>query len=219
MKIGTKLQLEALDPKTMKNEKYHCKVIDKNKSYLFIDLPIHQRTKRSSFLPLNTKITVTFLDQEKIAHQFESKIVKKGKYRIPTLAILLPAKEQIKKIQRRNFVRIETAVDVAVHSLQNALSPFTTVTSDISGGGMSIILPQDVSLQQGEKLEATIVLPMHSGENVYITANGEVVNIKEANRRIQLAAVKFIHLDSHDQQKIIQFCFEKQREARQKELM
>ena len=39
------------------------------------------------------------------------------------------------KIQRSQFVRIETAVDVAIHPMNREFEPFTAMTEDISAGG------------------------------------------------------------------------------------
>jgi c-di-GMP-binding flagellar brake protein YcgR len=67
-------------------------------------------------------------------------------------------------------------------------------------------------------LDLWLTLDMQSGEYFYINAEAELVFIKEQDTHVHTASLKFINLLKEDQHKIIRFSFEKQREARKKEL-
>lgn len=218
MKIGTLLHLERFD--LMKKEiiKYHCKVIEKNEQHLLIDYPINQQTKRNSILLKGENFSVIYAGSDQNIYYFQSEVVAKVNLTVPALAIKLPDKSDIKRIQRREFVRIETAVDVSLHSVNQRFSPFVTVTSDMSGGGISIVLPEKHTLGVGNIADIWMPLQFFSGEYKYIHAKAEVVFLKLINHKLPNASLKFTEIPKHSQQDIIRYCFEKQREARKKEL-
>ncbi|MFD1039515.1 flagellar brake protein [Virgibacillus byunsanensis] len=219
MKIGRLLILEVRDTKSGEICKYRCKIVEKNDNYLFIDHPIDVKTKRTTFFPKKTSFIATYVGEDQVVYKFPSEVNAIVKLTIPTLAITLPEKNKIKKIQRRQYVRIETAVDAAVHSRNEDHEPFTTVSTDISGGGISVIIPNDKTMESNEKLDLWIVLPMNDGKLNYVYAETEVIRIKQLEGTVQTGSIKFTVIAKKDQQSIIQFCFEKQREARQKEMM
>lgn len=219
MKIGTLFTLEMEDLETRVMAKYRCKVIDKNENYLFIDYPINIKTKKTTFFPKGDKFSISYLGADQVVYQFISKIISRVNLRVPALVIRFPDKNKIQRIQRREYVRIETAVDTAVHCLEDSFSAFTTVTTDISGGGLSVIIPSKHTLAKNKKLNIWLVLQMQSGEYNYINAKAELVLLKLLDNALKTASLKFTSITKQSQQNIIQFCFEKQREARKKELI
>lgn len=218
MDIGTFLTLSVTDPQTRVETKYRCKIIEKNEHYLFIDYPVNEKTKRTSILPKGTYMQSSYIGNDQSVYSFTTKVIAKVNITIPALAIRIPKKTDIKRIQRREYVRIETAVDVSVHHTQDSIKVFTTVTSDISGGGMSIILPTAKTLCENDNLNLWIVLQMHNGKFHYIYSQSKVVRVITDKSSIHTASIKFETISKQDQQAIIQFCFEKQRELRTKEL-
>lgn len=216
LKIGTLLNLELKQIQTDEVKKYRCKIVEKNEDYLFIDYPIDIKTNKTAFLYKGTHLSAEYVGKDQSVYKFQTEIVAKVKLNVPTLAINFPNEDNIKRIQRREYVRIETAVDIAVHSSNDS---FTTVTSDVSGGGMSIIIPNGNKMEEKEEVNVWIVLQMQSGEFQYVTALTEVIRIKESDNAANTASLKIIQVTKADQQNIIRYCFEKQREARKKELL
>lgn len=218
MKIGTMLNLELRKAGIKEPIKYHCKVVEKNENYLFIDYPIEMKSKKTAFIPKGTILEVTYKGDDQTIYYFRTEIVSKLKLTVPALAITFSDETEIKRIQRREFVRVETSADVAIHSSDDTFSPFVTVTTDISGGGMSIIIPKDKTLETNIFVDAWLTIQI-TGEHHYINAEAEVVSIKTLNNSINTASLKFMSLPKQPQQAIIRYCFEKQREARKKELL
>lgn len=218
MKIGTLLNMEFKKPGTNQPYKYHSKVVEKNEHYLFIDYPIDQKTKKTVFLSKGTALAVTYIGNDQSIYCFHTKIVAKLKLTVPALAIIFPDQTDIKRIQRREFVRVDTAIDAAIHSSDSTFPPFVTVTSDISGGGMSVILPKDKELEINTKVDTWLTIYLLTGGYQYIYTEAEVVLIKTLNNTIKTASLKFTSITKQAQQNIIRYCFEKQREARKKEL-
>lgn len=219
MKIGTVLHLEIRDKKSGELQKYYCKVIDKNKNYLMIDYPIHIRTNKTSFFSKGTHLIVTYLEDGNVVYQFPSIIAAKVKLNVPALGIKIPNDDYIERIQRREYVRIDTTIDVAVHSTDHLFSPFVTVTTDISGGGMAIITAKNIPLEMGTKVDVWFPLIRRKNDYHYIYVQSEIVSIREGNSKNNVVSLKFTSIDNQDRQEIIWYCFEKQRESLQKELI
>lgn len=219
MEIGILLTLSVTDPETKIITNYRSKIIDKNEHYLFIDYPINAKTKKTAILPKGTYIQSSYIGNDQSVYSFHSTVIAKVNVTIPALAINIPNKTDIKRIQRRSYVRIETAVDVSIYRYEDEPQTFTTVTLDISGGGMSIILPASHALDENDKLEVWMVLQMQNGEYHYIFSHARVVRVITDKFDIGTASIKFETIAKLDQQIVIRYCFEKQRESRSKEIM
>lgn len=216
MKIGTILTLEYKLP-GKELEKYHCKIIDRTENELIIDYPVHALTKKTTFFSIGSSFIASYVGDENAVYQFSTKIIRRVKTNVPGIAVSIPGITEITRIQRREFVRVEVAIDVAVHSKEQTFSPFTSVTSDISGGGLSIIVNDQSQFKLGEELDIWLALPLIAGRIEYIHSSAQIVFIQSKNK-INTISVKFLSLKQQEQQKIISYCFERQREARKKEL-
>ncbi|MFZ3578181.1 flagellar brake protein [Virgibacillus sp. DJP39] len=216
MEIGTQLTLTEKKTKKDESTNYRCKIIDKNERFLFIDYPVNIKTKRTVLLPKGTNLQTSYIGNDHSVYSFSTKVIAKANLNIPALAISIPDKDDIKRIQRRSFVRIETAVDVSIHSKEHNTKPFVTVTSDISGGGLLVILPSIHLLNENDSLDVWIVLEMQNGIFHYISTQSRVVRVITGSN-IHTASIKFENMSNHDQQVLIRYCFEKQRELRTKE--
>ncbi|MEM5592477.1 PilZ domain-containing protein [Niallia circulans] len=89
------------------------------------------------------------------------------------------------KIQRRQFVRIETSVDMAIHPFkkENTVEPFTTVSLDFSAGGAAVIVPKHINLQQNSKIKVSVVLPLQNGEYNYLHLSAEIKKSSNTTNR------------------------------------
>lgn len=219
MKIGTTLHLSMQDPRNEGVLNLRCNVIEIDKDFLYIDYPINIITSKTVYIEDHTILNGVYTGKDKVPLHFPTKVVKKLKLTVPALAIELPHEEKIKRIQRRNYVRVRTVVDLAIHSQNGEFGSFTTITADISGGGVSIVLPKDSYLKTGDKVIQWIVLPMQSKQIEYIKAEGEMIREIQSNHGVNTASIRFTTITNVERQKIIRFCFEKQREARSKGLM
>lgn len=218
MKIGKSLYLEMRQPETNEVERFECTIVDKTKDHIFIDYPIYEKTRKTTIIPVGTKMRVSYVSDDQNVYFFPSEIISKKMLTVPTLMIPVPEKETIKKIQRREFVRVPVAVDIAVHHEDLQVAPFTTVTVDLSGGGLSFILPKNISLNREDRLNIWMVLQYENDQFEYLELKAEIVRVNEQDNAISTASAKFMSYSPKQQQAIIQFCFEKMRQARKKEL-
>lgn len=204
IKIGTTLTLEPTSSE--KFEKFHCKVVEKTDNSLYITYPVNTMTKKTVFLIDGTQLRAVFQNDEKINYAFNTEVIGRVNDRIPMVKLSLPNDEDFVRIQRREFVRVTTPVDVAVEHLKQY---YQFVTEDISAGGLALNLKSYPPFSEGDTVKLTIVLPYNTGEIRYVQTDAEVVRIFEKNSQL-IASLQFTKTDDLDKQYIVRFCFERQ---------
>ena len=212
IKIGTMLILEPTY--TERVERFRCKVVEQKDGVIYIDYPINTITKKTAFLIDGAQFRVTFNDESKQSFAFNTEVLGSKKGNIPMIMLTCPPDEEFIKIQRREFVRVETPVDVAVE-YDNRFTQL--VADDISAGGVLLALQGAVNFKIGDEVRLTIVLPYTNKEIRYVQTDALVVTTFERNNRT-LASVQFTDTDDIDKQYIVRFCFERQLQIRKKEL-
>jgi len=211
MDIGTFIFLKRYDVELQEMEKYHSKVIDQREDFFYIDQPTNVNTKRTAnFLP-NEQVLVDYT-KDGVVYEFKATVLGRVHKNIPALKVTLPKEEDMKRIQRREYVRIEIDVDVAIHCPLNSFHPVVSVTADISGGGAKIYNPPE-TLKEGQKIMLYLVLSKDSAYE-YIETEAEVIRFQEI-KQVKTVSVKFLFKHENDRQKIIQYCFYIQRKNRQ----
>lgn len=217
IKIGTTLTLEA-ENEDGKAHRYRCKVVEMKGNTMYIDYPINEQSGRTSIFPKGTIFLANFIGNDQSIYQFDTEIKGKKTANVPMLLLHYP-KDDLKRIQRREYVRIMATLDISLHDANQIEQPFTTITYDISGGGLAVALPSNQTVEPGKTSEIWLVLPMESGETIYVTAQAETIRTyqkKETDRR--LLSMKFTAINEKDRQQIIRYCFETQLKDRRKDL-
>lgn len=211
MDIGVSLTITL--PKQHKDEEqitYRSKIIDRNDSEIIIDYPVDQTEYIELPIRTNSTIGIEYIAKGSV-YKFQAKVTRLIDAPIMSFAIDMPEKDEITRIQRRQYVRINIDVDVAVHYINSTSTPFTTVTNDISGGGASIVVPNDLTLSSGEIVQLYIVLRSKYSPVNYIKTKAEVIRTTVSNE-VRRASLKFQIEDEKERQDIIRYCFEVQRE-------
>lgn len=215
IQIGDIITLELKN--SNKVEKFKCRLVDRKDNEFYIDYPLSLDTNRTVFLMDGTQLNVTFVGPDGTSvFMFETEIKGRIKKNIPMLILLFPGNENLIKIQRRQFVRIDTAVDIAIHPLDFEFSPFTTITDDISAGGTSFLIPIDSDLRQGMNVQIWMVLVVQNGEYHYMKLQGKIARIIEFNETRHKVSLQFVDITSRERQIILRFCFDRQLEIRRK---
>jgi len=212
LKIGTQLTLEPTY--TEKIEKFKCRVVDRQDNMIFIDYPINTATKKIAFLIDGAQFRATFINEKKESYCFNTEVLGRKGGNVQTILLACPAAEEFIKIQRREYVRVETPVDIAVeHDGQK----FQFAAEDISAGGTLIHIKSPVNFTEGDTVKAFVVLPFVNGEIRYVETDARVVNMFERNE-MKMASLNFTDTDDYDKQQIVRFCFERQVMIRKKEM-
>ncbi|HAQ06564.1 MAG TPA: pilus assembly protein PilZ [Bacillus bacterium] len=199
-------------------EQYKCKLVERSGNDLYIDYPINTSTNRTVFLLEGTPLKAVFATDTGSHYYFDTEVKGRVKMKIPMVVLSYPGNEHLIKIQRRQYVRVETSVDVAVSSSKGEFPPFTTVTDDISAGGTALIAGKDSGMKPGMEIESWFVLPMQNGEYEYRKFHGRVVRIIERPGQMNKVSVEFVKPTGPDRQLLIRFCFERQLAMKKKGL-
>lgn len=212
LKIGTSLILEPTY--TERVEKFRCRVVEMKENVLYIDYPINEMTKKTAFLVDGAQFRVTFSNEAKQSFVFNTEVLGRKGGNVPMIMLSCPPFEEFIKIQRREYVRVETPVDVAIEYEGNF---HQFVAEDISAGGTAVILRSSVVFEDDANVKLMIVLPFVNGDVRYVQTEAKIVRIFERDE-LQIATVRFTDTDDIDKQHIVRFCFERQLMIRKKEL-
>lgn len=209
-KIGTILILEPTFSKTL--EKFRCKVVEEKENAVLIDYPTNTLTNKTSFLMEGTQLRASFVEDAIAAYAFQTEVLGRVQGKIPMVMLSFPGNDQVIKVQRREFVRVDTPVDMAVE-FEGNFSQF--VAEDISAGGSALIINQPVAFKEGDTISLTISLPFSNGDIKYIQTKAIVVRFWMKGD-IRIASIQFAETDDVDKQQIVRFCFDRQLLKRRK---
>lgn len=212
LKIGISLTLEPTY--TERVEKFRCRVVELKDNFIYIDYPINVATKKTAFLVDGAQFRASFTNEAKQTYSFNTEVVGRRGGNVPMMLLSCPAPEELFKIQRREYVRVETPVDIAVEHDEQF---YQCVAEDISAGGTAIILKSIVNFTGNTPVRLTIVLPFSNGDVRYVQTEARIVRIFERDE-IRIATVQFTDTDDVDKQHIVRFCFERQLMIRKKEM-
>ncbi|WLR43755.1 PilZ domain-containing protein [Bacillus carboniphilus] len=169
--------------------------------FFYIDYPINEKTHKAHFLLDGQKLSLTSIWNDQQLVRFETTVVGRRKEKIPMIVIKRPKEDQYVKVQRREFVRVMSKLDLAVHPFVKDFNPFTSFTHNISAGGLSFENSSDTLFKIDDKIKIWLVLPF-SKELQYLHVKATVKRIE--NKQIN---VQFINISEKDQQTLLQYCY------------
>lgn len=207
LKIGQILTIVPLDEE---REKYRSKIIDLSDDAVYISYPADIQSNRTVYLLRNERFRFIFITSDGEVYEFVSEIIGHIKKSLPLLKISRPGDGDFQKVQRRRFVRVRRTLDVAIHPKNKEFTPFHTITTDISAGGASIIVPNSITLKENQQVIGWFVLPWENGEYDYVKIPCKVVRITPHNEDNWAVSFEFIDLPMKEEQLLIRFCFESQ---------
>lgn len=210
LSVGTVLVIEK--DYTEHSEKYKSKVVDISDGHFMIDYPVSMNTGKTAFFIDGTQLLVTFVDAYKMSYAFRTEVHSRLNRTIPMLKLKYPGDQELIKIQRREFVRVDTSLDIALTAKAGG-STMQLVTADLSAGGLAVNMKDVDYLQPGEEVHLLLVLPFSKQEIKYVKGTAVVVRNWEKEQR-RITSLKFEEIDEKDRQLIIRYCFERQLELR-----
>ncbi len=189
---------------------YLSKVAEVNKDDFKVTAPF----SKGEIVPLRMGQPVQlFCTGNSAAYTFLAKVI--GRQNKPVALLTLEKTSEIKRIQRREFFRLKAKrkVDYRVIDDDKGDEGFKdTMTVDISAGGLKLIVGD--SMPTAGMLELTIDIP--GLENVIL--KGEIVNTYDLPDGSAIS-VEFLDIKPNQQDAIITWLFDYQRELRQKGLL
>lgn len=209
LKPGVVLTLQVRNDDNV--EKYRCKVQEVKEREFYVDYPAHIVNGRTTYILNGTQLLITYVSDEGVAYTFESEVLGRMKQAIPMVQLSFPGYHQVQKVQRRQYVRVESNIDVSVHPLTHHFSPFITVTHDISAGGASLNLPKDISIPEKGHVFTTFVIHLNNGDTHYLKLKSKVIRlVEEPAKKRWKASLQFDPINELERQIIMKYCFEQQ---------
>ncbi|MGG1549967.1 PilZ domain-containing protein [Bacillus paralicheniformis] len=193
------------------------KVLSIEDNVLRVHYPVDEETGRTVIIPTNTAATVHFINEQQVPYKFNSVIKGREIYQdIPVLNMCLPEEVQMKKVQRRQFFRVNTTLPVTVRSYGSG-SMFKTYTANISAGGAALIIEETQKHEPEDDLKLSIHLPNEGHDEDVIDVHAQVKRTyidRRTNK--QLMTVEFIKMNEHDEQTLVHYCIKLQLTERRK---
>jgi c-di-GMP-binding flagellar brake protein YcgR len=195
----------------IKSENYHCRsiVAEVRETEILIAFPMDINI--IGMLTVGTQLDITFITGEN-KYKFKTEIIGKEKENILLYRITKPNEKEIIKIQLRENFRVNSNQLLKLDEKE-------LKTINLSAGGVLFSTRMDHQLQMGEEVSGTLFLPnILNKELEPIPFQGKIIRINVIeNEDRKNVAVEFTKVIKRDQSKIIQHCFEKQRQLRMTE--
>lgn len=217
---GEEVELEiSLEDGEEPTRVYPTDVLKSTKKEIRLIAPLEHNEAVS--LPPGTPVLVHFSREEYVG-TFQSTVMGEEAAETPPVLILAPAvdvtweEKALKEAQRRQFVRLETALPVEFRSITGIVRH--AITNDISGSGLSMVAL--FALDIGTPLKLKISLPDRRVET-----DSKVIRCKplegearDGHRKYEVA-LSFVNMATNDQDAIIRHIFDRQRELRRRGLI
>jgi c-di-GMP-binding flagellar brake protein YcgR len=209
LKPGVVLTLQVKNDD--KVEKYRCKVQEVKEKEFYVDYPAHIVNGKTTYILNGTQLLITYVSDEGVAYTFESEVLGRLKQAIPMVQLSFPGYHQVLKVQRRQYVRVESNIDVSVHPLSHHFTPFITLTQDISAGGAALILPEHASFPEEGHVFTTFVIHLNNGETHYLKLKSKIIRLVEVTSKNRWkASLQFDPINEFQRQVLMKYCFEQQ---------
>ncbi|MDM5320460.1 flagellar brake domain-containing protein [Bacillus altitudinis] len=206
LQIGDAITIEYVNEnKEVKTAK--SKVLENNNDDICINYPADKETGRTIYLNQQTEITVFFFDENQIPYKFISEVIGKKKEDIPMIVISIPPKEEMIRLQRREYLRVDTMVKTMI--TQTDEESIDTFIVNMSAGGLAIAVPEGISLKEDGEVITEFELPLK--EPVKIKAVAEMSRVYQDEQTGKIRAImEFSEITNDQQQHIMKYCFQQQ---------
>lgn len=178
----------------------HSIVADVGHSEILIGHPLDGDTV--GLFPDGAQIAVSFISGDN-KYRFKANIIGRKNDKILLYRITKPPEKDIVKIQMRENFRVETLVKVKLADIE-------LHTINISAGGLLFSCTLDLPFNVGEEVSGTLFIT----DDEPISFKGVIKRVQVVEEMIKHVAMQFTVLDRKDEAKIVQFCFQKQRQKR-----
>ncbi|RHB51077.1 PilZ domain-containing protein [Exiguobacterium sp. AM39-5BH] len=212
LKVGQELRVEVEGRKEGKT-----KIAAINDQIVWIESPSETDTLKTFFLHEEESMRVYFFKGEEQLYAFDTVISKRLSDAQLTLryAFKLPDEKKIKRVQRREYLRVPEMIQVTVSAEDGHSFPsFETTSLDVSAGGMRII-----ANRAPVAVDDAIIVSFHiddeRGVPQTFRVKSRLVRIYEQTMKQELS-LRFEELPHRDQETILRYCFRAQLEARKR---
>src|SRR5690606_23549671 len=126
----------SLDEEESKKQ-YKTRIADVNDEHIAIEVPLDETSGRMKRLETGDQISAYFMTPDGVKNYFDTEVVG---YQVDVVRLVMlrrPEADSISRMQRRTFLRVPAALEVACRLGEHL--QFLALTEDVSGGGLSLI--------------------------------------------------------------------------------
>lgn len=195
-------------------ETYKSNIQDLSDDHIGINIPVNNH--RYIALKKGDRVDAIYYAGKNI-YKFHTVVIGRKIEKILIIMIKKPSKIEI--VQRRSFVRVPLILDVLCamvplekdsHNLNNQVNVFKACSLDMSGGGMKIIVDDNLKYELKMDDIIMVTIPM---EDDSLTIKGRVVRISRNQDNSKLVVgLAFTDLDKINRERIIRVLFQIMRE-------
>jgi c-di-GMP-binding flagellar brake protein YcgR len=207
LKVGESLYLERRG-NIEEIERYKTVIVGMNEKEILVEIPINEKTKKFGYFNSGTTFEAIYYAAGKV-YLFQTNLVDRMQDKVPLLILAFPGKNNMQVIQRRQHVRVEANLDIALHPLEREFSAFSSITLDISGGGCAVHIPSTNQLKEGQDVQLWIVVPLEDRKLHYVNVKATLIRLFEVKGQTR-ASFRFLTLSNSDRMQIIRFCFQRE---------
>jgi c-di-GMP-binding flagellar brake protein YcgR len=207
LKVGESLYLERRG-NIEEIERYKTVIVGMNEKEILVEIPINEKTKKFGYFNSGTTFEAIYYAAGKV-YLFQTNLVDRMQDKVPLLILAFPGKNNMQVIQRRQHVRVEANLDIALHPLEREFSSFSSITLDISGGGCAVHIPSTNQLKEGQDVQLWIVVPLEDRKLHYVNVKATLIRLFEVKGQTR-ASFRFLTLSNSDRMQIIRFCFQRE---------
>jgi c-di-GMP-binding flagellar brake protein YcgR len=193
-------------------EFYQSRVVEISPKSMYVEIPLHYLDHRPCSINVETPVWVEFHAPDGATCRYQTVVHGFLDMPMKVWQIDSPEVANVEREQRREFVRVLADLEVVVEIQQTGRPIHAKLfTRDISGGGMSILIPRTIVLHAGEQIEVKFVLPLRTNR-FEVNARCLVVRVSDRNDRgFASASAKFVDMKESIRQRIVQYTFMRQR--------
>ena len=210
LKVGQEIRIEAEG-----RDEGKSKIASISDQLVWIESPSEMTTLKTYFLHEDEAIRVHFFKGEDQLYAFDTVIKKRVSDAQLNLryAFKLPDEKKIKRIQRREYLRVPEMIDVTVVALDGeSFESFVTTSLDVSAGGMRIVSNR-APINVDESMFVIFRIEDEQGTPQTFRVKSRLVRVQEQEVKKELSLC-FEDLSPRDQETILRYSFRAQLEAR-----
>lgn len=212
--------LTIYDKHANHKQSYSLKVIEIQDDQFIIQSPISNQPPVTP-LRSGTEVELSYVHNSSY-YVFQTEVIKKYLDREPLLVLRTPSPDQIRKVQRRQYLRVPTDIQSTfeVEDEEGEKQKIKVRLINLSGGGFlcafSSTEMEKLNLQKDTTVEGNLLIE-ERGRKHYIPYKARVVNLMYDDDKKQYeVAFQFTEIKEADREVIIRYCFARQLELHRK---
>lgn len=196
---------------TLENSTFDAALYDKDEKYMYwllMDISSVSNLKGKT-------LKIQFLRRDDAIYVLDGK-VDEVLYEDGKVILKIPHHSEMKRIQRRQYARIEVDLPVNLGKISpenpSSIKWLSCIAKDISAGGIRICIPSSQRLSFNLTIGSEVIMSFNLDNNS-IKVKGTVVNIIERKSSI-CYGIKFMNIKSKDESHILNYVKKEQQKLR-----